>query len=293
MKDILQIVIVGLTSGALYTLVALSYNIIFATTGILNFAQGQLLMAGTMVGVWLYSDQEWPLLLALVATMAAGAALAVVEERVAIRPALKHGHGAMGWVLATLGFGIVLQSGFSLLMGPTARAFPRIVDESPHKIAGAVWNNQQLLLVVTALIAGVALFVFYNRTLLGRALGAIAQDSEAAAIRGIPVAPMAAMSFAISGALVGATGFLAAPILGASPSLGFDLALKGFIAAALGGIPHIKGAVFGGFMLGLIEALGADWIGPGYRTTVVFVVLILILSIRPAGVFGRMAVRKV
>lgn len=293
MKDILQIVIVGLTSGGLYALVAMAYNIIFATTGILNFAQGQLLMAGTMVGVWFYGDQQWPLILALVATMAVGAALAVVEERIAIRPALKHGHGAMGWVLATLGFGIVLQSGVSLLMGPTARAFPRIIDESPYRLAGAVWNRQQLLLIVTALLVGVVLFVFYNRTLVGRALGAIAQDPEAAAIRGIPVVPMAAMSFAMSGALIAATGFLAAPIIGASPAIGFDLALKGFIAAALGGIPHIKGAVFGGFVLGFIEALGADWIGPGYRTLVVFVVLILILAVRPAGVFGRLAVRRV
>lgn len=293
MKHLLQIVIVGLTSGALYALVAMSYNIIFATTGILNFAQGQLLMAGTMVGVWLYSDQQWPLFVALLATMAAGAVLAVVEDRLAIRPALKHGHGAMGWVLATLGFGIVLQSGFSLLMGPTARAFPRIIDESPHRIAGAVWNKQQLLLVVTALVVGVALFVFYNRTLIGRALGAIAQDPEAAQIRGIPVVSMASMSFAISGALIAATGFLAAPIIGAAPSIGFDLGLKGFIAAALGGIPHIKGAVFGGFVLGLIEALGADWIGPGYRTTVVFAVLIVILALKPAGVFGRLAVRRV
>ncbi len=293
MKDILQIVIVGLTSGALYALVAMSYNVIFATTGILNFAQGQLLMVGTMVGVWLYSDQQWPLLLALGATMAAGAALAVVEERLAIRPALKHGHSAMGWVLATLGFGIILQAGTSLLMGPTARAFPRIIDESPKRIMGAVWNSQQLLLVVTAVVVGAALFVFYNRTLVGRAMGAIAQDPEAAAIRGIPVVRMAIMSFAISGAMIAGTGFLAAPIIGASPAIGFDLALKGFIAAALGGIPHIKGAVFGGFVLGLIEAVGADLIGPGYRTTTVFVTLILILSIKPAGVFGRTAVRRV
>ncbi len=293
MKQIVQITIVGLTSGALYALVAISYNVVFATTGILNFAQGQLVMAGTMVGAWLYGEKSWPLLAALGLTMVVGALLAVIEERLAIRPALKHGHGAMGWVLATLGFGIILQSAFSLLMGPTARAFPRIVDESPSRIAGAVWNKQQLLLVVLAVVAGIALSVFYTRTLTGRALGAIAQDPEAAAIRGIPVVAMAMLSFALSGALITGTGFVAAPIIGASPSIGFELALKGFIAAALGGIPLIKGAVFGGFVLGLVEAAGSDVIGPGYRTLVVFVVLIVILAVRPAGVFGRLAVRRV
>ena len=112
-------------------------------------------------------------------------------------------------------------------------------------------------------------------------------------MRGIPVSALGAASFAASGAVAGLTGFLAAPLLGAFPSMGFGVALQGFIASALGGIPHIRGAVVGGFVLGLVQSFGGDLVGPGYRTTVVFLLLIVVLAVKPAGLFGRLTARAV
>src|SRR6266702_3765190 len=127
MGQVLQTSFAGLTSGAIYALVALSYNVIFGASGVLNFAQGALLMVGTMVGAGLYGQRHWPLVAALVVAVAFGAVFAALEERLAVRPALSRGQSAIGWVVATLGFAIVLQAGFSIVMGPDARPFPSIV----------------------------------------------------------------------------------------------------------------------------------------------------------------------
>lgn len=292
MATVLQVAFSGLTSGAIYGLVALSYNVIFGASGILNFAQGALLMAGTMVGAGLYGDHNWPVALALIITIALGAVFSAVEERIAVRPATQRGH-AIGWVVATLGFAVIMQAGFSIVMGPDAKPFPSFVSDSPHKVAGAIYNFQQVMLVSTAIGVGVVLYVFYRRTRVGWALTAIAQDQEAATMRGIPVGRLAVLGFALGGAIAAGTGFIAAPAIGASPVLGFTYALSGFVAAAVGGIPDIRGAVLGGFVLGLIEAAGVKWFGADYRNLVVFGVLIAVLTVKPNGLFGRGQVRAV
>lgn len=289
----LQVIVSGLTSGAIYALIALSYNIIFGASGVLNFAQGALLMTGSVTGAMLIGDRGWPVLAALVVATAVGAFLGALEEIVAVRPATSKGAAAIGWVVATLGFAIVVQAAFALLFGADARAFPAIIDDSSKRFAGAVFNNQQVMLWVVALLVGLGLHVFYRRTRIGWALTAIAHDREAAAMRGIPVDRLALAAFAAGGGLAAMTGFLAGPLIGASPSLGFTYALSGFVAAAAGGIPDVRGAVAGGFALGLMEAIGVDIFGAGYRDVVVFGVLIVVLMVRPHGFFGRGAVRTV
>ena len=122
---------------------------------------------------------------------------------------------------------------------------------------------------------------------------AISQDPEAATLRSVPVSAPGAASLAISGAVVGGAGYLAAPIVGAYPTMGFPLALQGFVTAAVGGIPSITGAMLGGFALGLVESLGGDLVGPGYRRALVFLVLIAVLAVKPAGLFGRLTARAV
>lgn len=293
MVDILNLVVPGLTAGAIYALLAMGYNVIFATTGVLNFAHGEMFMVGTMVGVFFYASLDWPVVPALLVTVLVTGALGVAEERLAIRPATKKGHSAMGWVLSSLGVAIVLRSGFALMMGPDFRAFPDIFSGTPMDIGGVLVSQRQIALVVIALAVAVVFDRFYRRTMLGRALGAVAQDSEAASLRGLPVSNLSALSFAIGSALAGLTGFIAAPIVGAFPTVGFAFALKGFVAAAVGGIPEIRGAIVGGLLLGLVESFGGDIFGAGYRDAVVFATLLIILGLRPAGLFGRANVRAV
>ena len=293
MGSILQTLFAGLTSGAIYALVALSYNVIFGASGVLNFAQGGLLMVGAMMGAYLFGQHGWPVGAALVVAVAMGAVVAAIEERIAVRPALSRGQSAIGWVVATLGFSVVLQAGFSIVLGPDSRPFPPIVSESPHHYGGAVFNDQQVLLVGAALAVGFILDRFYRRTRVGWALTAISHDQEAAAIRGIPVAMLSLAAFALGGALAALTGFLAGPLVGASPTQGFGFALTGFVAAAAGGIPDLRGAVIGGFGVGIIEAAGVRWIGPEYSNVMVFGLLLVVLAVRPQGLFGKRAVRLV
>jgi branched-chain amino acid transport system permease protein len=292
-EQFLSLAVVGLTAGAVYALVAMSFNVIFATTGVLNFAQGELFMAGAMLCAVLYSDRGLSAPLALVITVVVVALIALVEERLAVRNALKSGRGAMGWVLATLGFSIVTASVFALAFGPNIRQPVAFIDNTPRSVGPVTVSLEQIVLVVVALLVAGVLHTFYQRTLAGVAMRGVSQDAEAASLRSIPVARLGAASFVISGAVVGAAGFLAAPVVGAYPTMGFAFALQGFVAAALGGIPSIKGAVVGGFALGLVESFGGDLIGPGYRTALVFAVLIAVLALRPAGLFGRLTARAV
>lgn len=293
MDQFYALLVVGLTTGALYALVAMSFNIIFATTGVLNFAQGDLFMAGAMLCAVLYTDQGISAPIALVMTVVIVALIAVLEERLAVRKALASGRGAMGWVLATLGFSIIAASTFALAFGPDIRQPVAFIDNTPHDVGPLTFSVQQAALVLVALTLAGVLYLFYQRTLTGMAMRAVSQDPEAAAMRSVPVSALGAASFAISGAVVGGAGFLAAPIVGAYPTMGFALALQGFVAAAVGGIPSITGALIGGLALGLVEAFGGDLIGPGYRRALVFAVLIAVLAIRPAGLFGRLTARAV
>ncbi|MFV0316682.1 MAG: branched-chain amino acid ABC transporter permease [Microthrixaceae bacterium] len=289
----LNLVVAGLATGSIYALLAMGYNVVFATTGILNFAQGELFMVGSLVGASLFVASGWPILAAVVIAVGLAAILGAVEEPLAVRPATKRGHSAFGWVLSTFGFAIVLRSGAALIFGPDLRPFPPLFGRGQWNLGGVFINPTEVSLLVLTLLVAFALHSFYTRSLMGRALAAIAQDPEAASFRGLPVGRLSIISFAIGSALAALAGFVAGPLTGTYPAIGLGFALKGFIAAAVGGIPEIKGALVGGLGLGLIEAFGADIIGPGYRDAIVFAVLLIMLGVKPAGIFGRESVRAV
>ena len=292
-EQLFNLVLGGLTQGAIYALLAIGYNVIFATTGVLNFAHGELFMVGALLGAVIYSEQSWPLVLALILVVLVAAALGAIEEKVAVRPATsKEGH-VLGWVLSTLGFAIILRSGAALVFGPDFRNFRTFTSSEPTVVGGVRFVPDNLVLIAVAVLVAIAVHIAYTRSMTGRALAAVAQDQEAAAMRGIPVSRLSLLSFAIGSGVAALTGFVAGPLTGAFPTIGFNFALKGFIAAAIGGIPSIGGALFGGFFLGLVEVLGADYIGGGYRMVVVFAALIAILVVRPAGLFGQHSVRSV
>lgn len=290
----INIALSGLAAGAIYALLALSYNVIFATTGVLNFAQGELFMIGTMMAYYFYVSLGWPALIALILTVLIGAAVGAAEDVLAVRPARTRGRGAFGWVLSTLGVAIALRSAFALLFGATTQSVPTIVSSQSIDVGGGILLiPTQLLLIGLAVAATGVLWVFYGRTLVGRALTAVELDREAAALRGVPVGILSTVSFGLGGALAAFAGFFAAPLTGAYPTIGLLFALKGFVAAALGGIPDVRGALVGGLLLGLIESFSIEWVGAGYRNAAIFAALLFILAIKPSGLVGRRAVRAV
>lgn len=292
-EQVLSTIIVGLAIGGVYALVGMGLNVVFATTGVLNIAQGELFMMGTMVGVFFFAVLGWPVIPALAVTIAITAVVAIVLERVAVRPAITSGHGAFGWVLSTLGAAIILSSAFAIIMGPDIRSFPTVIPGETLWIGAVRAQPQHLALIAIAVLITVLLQLFYRRTLLGQALGAVAQDREAAALRGIPVSALSMLAFAVAGGLAALAGFLTGPMVGAYAAVGFPFLLKGFIAAAVGGIPEIKGALLGGFVVGAIEMVGGSVVGSGYRDAVVFAVLLIVLLVRPTGLFSRASIRTV
>jgi branched-chain amino acid transport system permease protein len=289
----LSVIYQGLAVGSIYALVAMSYNVIFATTGVLNFAQGQLVMVGSMVGVLLFASLGWNPLIALLVTVAVGAVIGALEERIAVRPAKARVGHALGWILATLGVAIVLEAVVGLVLGSDIRTMPDFVWAKPVFVLGVAVLPHRVLLFVIAVGLAVILSGFYRKTLLGRALRATEENRRAASLRGIPVDRVSMLSFAIGGGMAALTGFLAAPITGAYATVGVLFALKGFIAAVIGGIPDIRGALVGGLILGLVEQTAAYYIGPGYRLAAVFAVLLIMLAVMPGGIFSSRSVRAV
>ncbi|MGE3619148.1 MAG: branched-chain amino acid ABC transporter permease [Acidimicrobiia bacterium] len=292
LTDQINVALRGLSSGAIYALVGMGFNVTYATTSIFNFAQGEFVMVGAMLGIFFWVSAGWPMVAALVLAVGLTFLIGMAEERFAVRPAERFGHAAFGWFLSTLGASIILASAFALAMGSEPRNFPELFSDTPLRVGEVLVVPQQMVLIVLAVAAAVGLTVFYNRTLVGRAMGAIAQNRNAAALRGIPVARMSMLSFGLSAGIAAITGFMVAPLTTAYAAMGALFLFKGFIAAAVGGIPDIRGALVGGLILGLVEGFGSHYIGAGYREAVTFAVLLVVLLVKPNGLFGSRATTR-
>jgi branched-chain amino acid transport system permease protein len=288
-----NVVLSGLTQGALYSTVAISFNVTYATTGVLNLAQGEFFMLGSVLGAYISDTFGWPLIPTMLATLVIAGVLGGLEELLAVRPAARRGRGARGWLLSTLGFSILIRSIVSLTIGQDLQPFPDIFSRAPTTVAGVRIVPQQVFVIAVAIAIALGLVALYERTLVGRSLEAVRQDREAAAFRGVPIGLLSTSSFALGGVISALGGFVGAPLTGAAPSIGFPFALKGFIAATIGGMGSVKGALVGGLSLGVVEALASQYVGASYRNAAVFVVLLVVLVGRPQGILGNASVREV
>lgn len=288
-----SLVLAGISVGAVYALVALGLNLTFWTTRTLNFGQGSVMMLCAMLTVWL-ATLGTGLVLAVLGAATATAALGLFIERWTVRPALAAG-GSMGWVVATLGFGIFLQGVVAKVFGSQAVAFPDIVfgpgDTVP--VFGQPVSLQYLLVLGIAVALIVLLEAFKRGTMLGQAVHAVSLDPELAAVQGMPVRAIVVGSFVASSLLAGIAGILIAQIGGTvDPAFGFDLVLLGFVAAVLGGMGSSVGALLGGISVGLISKLVGGYLSTAAEHGIAFALLMAMLAMRPQGMFGRLEVSK-
>ena len=285
-----QTIISGLARGSIYSLIALGYYITYETTTTLNFALGEFLMLGAMIGFSAYVLWGLPFLASILIAILVMAVMGVLLERVAIRPL--RSFAAVGWIMSTVGAGMVLKNFAILTWGGGEQFLPSVFGEGVIKIFGAGILPQEMFNFFTAMIAMALVLIFLKKSLLGKGLRAVALNKDAAGLMGINVQKMVALSFVLSSAMAALAGVLVAPVTYASPSMGTLLGLKAFCAAIIGGLRNPVGILFSGLLLGIVEfffaGLSASW-----REASSFLVIILILAIRPSGLFSKSVEEKV
>jgi branched-chain amino acid transport system permease protein len=281
----------GLATGSVYVLVAISYNLVFLSTGIFNFAQAQFLMVGTLIAYTAIINLRIPVLLAIVLALVLGALLGGIEEVLAIRPL--EGRGVHGELVTTLGVAVLLEGVAVLLWGSQPLAVPFFGSERVLTLLSGRVLPVELTLVAIACAVTLGAELLSRRTTLGLTSLATAEDRIAAMLRGVNVRALSLGSFAASGALCMALGPFAAPKTFASFEIGDSLAIKGFVAAAIGGFGSHKGAFIGGIATGVLEAAVGRYLGVSYENIATYALLLLVLLIRPIGLFGERQRRAV
>jgi branched-chain amino acid transport system permease protein len=283
---VLDTVFAGLVHGNAYALVALGLSLVFGVTNVANFAHLSVFGLGAMTGWLLAAQWGWPWWAALLGTVVVAAAVGLAVNLVAIRP-LAHAPG-IAVLLATVGAGMVVDHVSQLVFGPRVRAFPPVLPTHDLRLGGLRFGTSDVVMFAITLTAMAALAAYLRRGRGGRAIRAAAQDIDAAQQMGIPVPRIQNLAVVIASALGGAAGFFTGLFNGnVSPSAGATAGFAAFVAATLGGLGSLPGAVVGGFLLGVVEALGVSWFGDGVRDLIVFGVLLLVLIVRPGGLFGR------
>jgi branched-chain amino acid transport system permease protein len=286
-----QLIASGLAVGSLYALVAFGYNITWATSRTLNFAQGTAVMLGAVIVFLLVVDYHWPWPLGLALAVVALACYGLALERFAIRPFA--GGLSITWVLSTLAFGIIIENLVQLVFGNNPRGFPTPLTQTPVFIGSIGLYPLELIFPVVALALMIGVEVFYRHTMFGRAVRATAFDHDAARAMGINVNRTIGFSFALSSVLAAIAGVLLGPLTGVGASMGFLIGLKAFAVAIIGGLTSPLGIVVAGLFYGVFENVVGAYIGSSFKEILGFGVVILVLLLRPAGLFGRQAVRRV
>ncbi len=290
-SDLLQYAISGATLGSTYGLAGLGFTVIFNTTEIINLAQGEFVMLGGMLAVFAIRWGGLPLAVAVPLAIGLTTLVGVAVDRLTIRPV--RGRSVIVLVIITIGVSIVLRGATMLLFGKDTYPLPGFSGGEPLTVLGASFLPQNLWVGGITLCTLVAMKLYFDRTISGKAMLACACDRKAASLMGIDVDSMVTLSFAFS-ALVGALGgAILAPITLTSYDVGILLGLKGFAACILGGLGNPFGAVAGGVILGVLESLSAGLISSGYKDAVAFVILLTLLFVRPSGLFGRRGAERV
>lgn len=319
--QILQYLISGVTNGSIYAIVAIGFTIIFNSTEIINFAQGEFVMLGALFMVSLSAVFKNPIviefflflhsftraifggvlgrdlflilptIMAFILSVICVTIVGILVDVLAIRPVRKPTH--LSLIIITIGASIFIKGIAMLFWGKDAYRLKSFSGETPIALGNAAIMPQTLwILGITAVIL-IFLHIFFEFTITGKGMRACAINPRAASLLGVKVKRMVLLSFALSGGLGAVAGIIIAPITFAGYGMGLMLGLKGFCSAVIGGLGSVPGAILGGFTLGVLESMGAGLISSGYKDAIAFVALLIVLFIRPSGIMGRGEVKRV
>lgn len=290
---LLSALISGLGLGSMYGLMALGFYITYAVSGTMNFAQGSSMMLGAVLCFTFSTTLGYPMWLSIIIALALCAFYGMIVERIAIRPFASRGSDA--WLMSTVALGIVLDNIVMHTFGKEPRSLPSPLAVSSIQIGdlGLGVYPLQILIPVIGLLLAAVLHLISRRTRWGIAMLAVVQNPDAARLMGIPIKRTIAVAFGVSTLLAGVAGILIAPLFNVNAEMGTLFGLKAFAVAILGGITSAWGVMIAGLLFGIAEALITATIGSGYTQIITFGLVIIVLAIRPNGLFGRAKVKKV
>jgi branched-chain amino acid transport system permease protein len=287
----LQLVVSGLALGSIYALIGLSLVLIHKATDVVNFAQGEMAMFSTFLSFALLSKVGLPLAVVVLLSFPIGAVLGAIVERVFIQPISRD--PPVNILIVTIGLWIIFNNLAGWIWGYDPYKFPSLFPEQPIEIAGARISPNSLGIIAVALLLMAALYLFFEHTREGTAMRAASMNRRAARLMGIRVSRVWLLSWALAGGISSIAGVLIAPVTFLDFEMMVAVLLKGFAGAILGGFNSLPGAVVGGFAVGLLEVLFGSLVSSTFKDNFAFVIIILVLMLRPNGIFGRVYVKKV
>ncbi len=299
MSILAQLLVSGIAVGMIYGVIAFGYQLTFATSKTLNFGQGEALMLGALVGLstvlFLMSMGLGALpayLLMIPIVIAFGLLQGAVVELLGVRQAIKTKSEA-GWIMATIALGIIFSNIAENIWGRDDLKFPSPISDKPLSFAGITVLPMEIVIVIGAVLIMLLVELFNRRSIYGKAVVATAADRDAAGLMGINTSRVITFSYALSSMIAGLAGVLVAPVTLTGATMGAALGLKAFAVAIIGGLSSGFGVVVGGLILGITETLTGYYVSSGYKDVPGLVLLLLVLSLKPAGLFGKTAIKKV
>jgi branched-chain amino acid transport system permease protein len=286
----MQYIVTGLTVGSIYALLAIGFVTIYNITGILNFAQGEFAMIGAMTCITLV-NAGLPMFPAIILAILITAAIGLIVERTAILHA--RNTSVIILIIITIGISTFLKGMGLIVWGTNPKQLAPIIKAEPIEFMGAVINPQGIFIIIILFILLALLYVFFEKTYIGSALRASEKNPRAARLMGINTSTMSALAFTLAAALGAIAGILITPITDATYEMGFLIGVKGFVGMVIGGMHSIPGAVAGALMVGLLETFSSAYISTFYSDAIMFTVLILVLFLKPNGIFARASGERV
>ena len=296
MQVLLQLIVSGIAVGMIYGVIAFGYQLTFATSKTLNFGQGEALMLGALVGLSLVGTiHGGPYLgywLMIPVVVVFGALQGIFVEWIAVRPAIRI-KSEFGWIMSTIALAIIFKNVAENIWGKDVLPFPSPLSSEPFTVLGANVQPMQVAVIVGALAIMLAVEIFNRKSIYGKAVVATANDRDAAGLMGINTGMVITFSYALSSATAAFAGALIAPLTLTSATMGASLGLKAFAVAIIGGLTSGMGAIVGGIILGIAETATGFYLSTGYKEVPGLVLLLLVLAVKPSGLFGKAAIKKV
>jgi branched-chain amino acid transport system permease protein len=291
MSQFMQIVLTGIAIGAIYSLAALGFTIVFNATKVTNFANGDFVMMGGLISAALVNYARWPMPVAIAAAVLMTTLLGVLLDKFGLQQARRK--TILGYAMVTIGFSLLYRGLMQVAVGRDVLFIPNFGVLPELRIGDVYFSSQSTWILLTLALVSAALSYLFLRTRTGKAMRAASQNPRAAALCGIEPKRMSALSFGMASAVGALAGALIAPVGAAFYEYGLSFGLKGFAAAVLGGFGSPVGAVVGGLLIGLLESLSAGYLSSAFKDAVALGILLLLLLVWPSGLLGRVEARRV